>query len=235
MSRRLFAVVSIFSLAAGCTNLDISNPSTWVSPASSTPLVSSNPFDTRPTSPPAYVACAPATAEAASRAQRVGTSVVAANPQLAMKPTFVTVGAQHSEIFHQGTVAVTITEGLVKQCTTDAQLAAVLSLELGKMASEREVKAGLRRNRPDPMSVRLGNDYGSTQSSADRTELAERYKLDGDFPKEHGPVVPPDPQVLARSYLLKAGYAAEELNAVMPLLQAAEKNVLLEKQLSQRS
>jgi hypothetical protein len=111
----------------------------------------------------------------------------------------------------------------------------VLSLELGKMVAERQVRAGLQRNRPEPMNVHLGNDYGSTQAAADRMELAERLKTDGDAPRDSTPLAPPDPNGLARGYLSKAGYSADDLNTVTRLLHVAESSNQLEKQVNKAS
>ena len=190
MPRRLLPIVFLWCLASGCASLDFS--SGWPAMKSETPLVSSNPFDNKPVSPAAHVACSAGTTETATRVNRVGQAVVTANAQLGMKPTFITIGAPQSEIFHQGTTSVTVTEGLVKQCTEDRQLAAVLSLELGKMVSEREARASLRHTRPEAMNVSVGNDY-STRGSADKTELAER------LPSRRRPAPRQRPVAAARS------------------------------------
>ncbi|MBV9122517.1 MAG: M48 family metalloprotease, partial [Planctomycetes bacterium] len=138
------------------------------------------------------------------------------------------------EIFHKGTQEVYITEGLVKQCQTDGQLAAVLCHELGKMVSEREALAGpkvLHPDRPPPIEVPIGND--NIGGTPDLTGLAERAKF-SPHPPPASPVgvsLPPDPNVLARGYLAKAQFSEAELDNVQALLAAAAQNCSLERQL----
>src|SRR5262249_10944589 len=137
---------------------------------------------------PAPAAHAPATEEAAKRVALMGQRLVEANPQMALKPAFTTVGAPHPGLFHVVTGSGprradpgVISEGLVKLCQTDAQLAAVLAQELGKMVSEREalVSAAARAPvRPPPLEVRVGNDSGGAFGSPDGTRYIELAKLD---------------------------------------------------------
>ena len=59
---------------------------------------------------------------------------------------------------------VVITEGLVRQCTSDGQLAAVLCTELGRLVSEREALAPPSVRKPERLPV----SFGSTSSSRAR-------------------------------------------------------------------
>jgi hypothetical protein len=177
---------------------------------------------------------APATEEAGKRVITVGQKVVAANPQLGLRPAFCTAGLPDPEIFHRGTgglegCQVVISEGLVRRCATDGQLAAVLCHELGKVISEREAQAGPELRQPQQRLApegRIGNDYSGAFGPSDGTYLMEQGKLN----KQRGkPPAPPDPAVLAKKYLARAGYAEAELVQVQPLLQEAEKNFTIEK------
>src|SRR5205814_3578198 len=92
---------------------------------------------------------------AASRVDALGRMLLAANPKIDAKPMFQTVGVAEPEIFHAGTTRIVITQGLVDLCQvgddkTDAELAAVLCFELGKMVAEREAVAPLNK-RPAPL------------------------------------------------------------------------------------
>ena len=194
--------------------------------------VPSDPFGQIPIPPGQRVAAktTPSSFEQAKRVDVAGYGVLAANPQLSFHPLFTTIGAPEPEIFHSGTAAVVITEGLTKQCKTNAQLAAVLCTELAKMAAEKEALTGPGAKAPDrapPMEVRVGNDGGGSFGPADQVHHAELAKYEQEFKQKAGSVQPgssPDVQALARDYLTKAGYAATELDAVAPLLRTAADN-----------
>jgi hypothetical protein len=227
MTRCPLPIVLCLTLSAGCTDLGGST---------TTPTVPADPFHNAAlnTTSSKSLACPPATAEAATRVTTLGQKIVKANPQLGLHPLFITVGAPHHEIFHQGTTSITITEGLVKQCNTDGQLAAALCSELGKMSAERQATALAQAHRPprfEAMDVHVGNDYGGSFGPADRSDLAERAKLERDFGPSDASQAP-DPHVLAQAYLVRAGYPAADLEVIEPLLHSAEGNNRLEKQVN---
>lgn len=168
-----------------------------------------------------------ASLEVAARVDTVGRQLMSANPKLGLQPLFITIGAPQLEIFHRGTNELIITEGLVKQCASDAQLAAVLSLELGKMVTEREALAGAQARAPEPpppMDVRIGNDNAGFFGPADQLHRAELARLDGERRQRRAAATPLDPQALAKRYLTQAGYPATELDAAAPLLKEANEN-----------
>jgi hypothetical protein len=225
MLRSTLLILPIFCLAAtGC-----------VSPETKTTPVPSNPFGSAPPPQATRPALLPAALQAAARADSVGRRVVTANPQLGIQPLFRTIGAPQPEIFHQGTTEVDITEGLVKQCSSDGQLAAVLALELGKMVSERESLAGPAVRAPEhepPMEVRVGSDSSGAFGPADQLHRAELAKYDKERRQSAANAAKPlDPQVLARGYLTKAGFAEADFDAAAPLLRSAADNHTFAKQL----
>ncbi len=178
----------------------------------------------------------PATQEVALRVDRVGKQIVTANPRINQKVVFMTVGQPHEEIFHQiqkDMSTVFITEGLVKQCKSDGELAAVLCEELGKMVSEQMVQTRPARN-PIPASLLLnspvGSDVGGTFGSADRTNdmIAARFEKDWEQSRSILPSTPPPPETLARTYLNNAGYDQKSLDNVKQLLRKAEKQSSVE-------
>jgi hypothetical protein len=200
------------------------------------PCVTPSPFGPPPEVKLARVSHAPASQEEAMRVSLVGQKLLLANKQAGLRPVFHTVGIPSAEVFHKGTGELYITEGLTKQCKTEAQLAAVLALEMGRMVSERELLASPAARRPErlpPQEIRVGTDAGGTFGPADATRLAELSKFEKTGGRPNAVVPPPpDANVLARAYLTKAGYAEKELDAVEPILKAARANVTLEKQLT---
>lgn len=175
---------------------------------------------------------APAPAELSQRVDFIGRKLIAANPQIAMRPCFATAGSPNPEIFHQGTNTLWITAGMVQQCKTEPQLAAVMSYELGRMVSEREAKASPTSRNPDglpPPEVPIGQ--AANMSGQDMTHQAELGRHDRANPRARRGWPAPDPNLLARMYLEKAGYPKTELDGVQLLLQSAERNYILEKQM----
>jgi len=212
-------VAALVGMASGCATDD-----------SAISRVPDSPFGTTVVPPgPTRANFAPASTAAAARVDAIGRAILSANAQTGLRPLFVTIGAPQPEVFHRGTADIDITEGLVNQCATDGQLAAVLCQELAKMVAEREAQAS-NRSRPgadEPMpAVRITNDSGS-----DLTYLAEQAKYRAPAARQT-PRIMPDPQVLARDYLTRAGYPPTELDNAEPLLRAAAANARMEKQLN---
>src|SRR5947209_12194190 len=175
---------------------------------------------------------APATEAEAKRVVLVGQKILAANPHQNPRPMIVTVGVEQEEIFHQGSGSVYSTEGLARQCKTEAQLAAVLCMELGRMAVEQERLAGPGMGpgggqAPPDMPV---GDYREMFGGPDRTRQMELYKYDRARRPSTTSTAGPSADTLARGLLQKAGYASTELDNVAALLSKAEQHVALEQQ-----
>jgi hypothetical protein len=231
MTGRIWPACGLVLLALGCFHED-GRPL----------LVSANPFGTpAPPKLPTHLTNAPATEETAKRVATIGRKVLDANPQIALRATFRTIGAPQPEVFHRGYgplrgCEVFVTEGLVRSCKTDGQLAAVLCMELGRVVSEREALASPKmrlQDRAPPASVPVGNDSGGTFGSPDGTRYVELAKEDR-YRRRPGvpPPPPPEPDVLARGYLSRAGFHAGDLTDVLPLLRQAEDHSTLEQQLT---
>jgi hypothetical protein len=217
-------------LLAGCVPLQFLDQSLG---EAETPMVPNNPFGSPgPVQQKVVKASfAPASGEMALRVDAVRHAILAANPSLSVRPVAATIGAPHAEIFHQGTQVIYVTEGLVKRCKNDGEIAALLCLELGKMVAEREARFGTHGRtaggRP-PIDVPIGN--AGQFNASDQVALAElgRYEQERRQATRRRP--PPDPQELAAEYLVKAGYGKDKLDAVGPVLQDADRNYVIEKQ-----
>jgi predicted Zn-dependent protease len=209
--------VPLALLAAGCYPGNESNR-----------LVPNNPFGTAGNlTDPAKVAAA--TEEVTKRVGQVGQKIVVANPQLDLHPSFVTIGVPDEEIFHRTTETVFVTEGLVRRCQTEGQLAAVLSRELGKMVAERAVlrMAAVRNDREPPPDLVIGTDARGPLGTADNTHAAEVAL----FEREQRRTPSLSADGLALAYLRQAGYTANDFAEAAPILRAADSNVRLEKQM----
>ena len=192
-----------------------------------TTLVPDNPFghSAVPTAA-AKASDAPASLKVAAQVDSTGRKLAKANPQTGLRPMFHTLGVSDPEIFHKGTADVFISEGLVKRCATEGQLAAVLSRELAKLVAEREALAGPQVRVPvrtPPPDERIGNDSVGPFGAADQVHRAELAAYEKER-RQKAAAPSPDPETLARGYLTRAGFAAGDLDAVAPLLREADEH-----------
>lgn len=228
MKRRLACLMALGLGLAGCQN-----PGWGIS--GSTPgqqMVQPNLFGSTPPARQPVVAVAPPVSNTvlARRVDEIGRKVLAANPELGLKPLFATYGTPTPEIFHQGTQVVYVSEGLVKKCASDGQLAALLSYELAEMVADREVLAHPRMRQVEPrppITVTVGNGLGTPEANLMAEVELARYEKERQQARRK--LVRPAPDKLARIYLEKAGFIAADLEAVRPVLRDARKNFALEK------
>lgn len=198
-----------------------------------TATVSSNPFGLQAHDRSAKVNYQPADEAMATRVDAVARKLLADNPQIGLRATlFATIGnAPQPEIFHTGPHMVYVTDGLVRRCASDAELAAALAVELSKIVAEREAGASPDMRSPDrlpPIQVPVGNAGQIT--NPDLVHEVELAKFEKERPRTRRPLPRPDPQQLARGYLEKAGFQSADLDAAQPLLRAAQNNITLERQ-----
>lgn len=188
----------------------------------------------RPQPPATMPPVTPASTEAAARVDAIGRRILCANPQLGVRPMFRTIGAPQLEVFHRGTTDIFITEGLVAQCTTDGQLAAILSTQLGKMVAEREASTPPSTRQPyrsPPIAPPpLGTD-SALGVAPDQTRLRELADYETPRQQRAQAVAPPEAATLARVALLRAGFHDADLAAAAPLLQKAAAGVSFERQI----
>jgi hypothetical protein len=226
MTIRVKAALPLLLAVAGCVE---EQRGLLVQPGGPLPTTTS----LRPTLPGPRV---PENEATARRVLATGRKVIDANPQAGVRPLFITVGLPHPEIFHNGGGTsgynVVVSEGLVKQCKTEAALAAVLALELGKIVAERESAVGPSLKKPEsrlPPDVQVGTDAGGTFGPSDGTRMMELAKIDPKRPKPTRTTPTPSPETLATGYLSKAGFDPAALTQVAPLLRKTEGHFELEK------
>lgn len=220
--RELAVIVLPCCLAAGCQTDE-----------APTKLVNPSPF-AQPAQPRerATAAYTQASIDVVTRVDAIGRKLLAANSQIGFKPLFTAGVDPQPEIFHKGTTEIVVTDGLVKRCNTDGELAAVLAHELGKMVAEQEALSGPvdpSKRRTPPPDLRIGASVGDP---TDPMFLIERNKFDGKDRTQIGAApLPPDPKVLARAYLKQAGFAETNLDGAEPILKDADKNSTWERQM----
>ncbi len=199
-------------------------------PETPTAQVPSTPFADARKPMPTRVNFAPASREASYRVLLIKDQLVAKNERIGIKPYAVAIGSADPEVFHVGN-SIYISEGLVRQCATDNQLAAVLAFEMGRMISGREATIADEIRQPDrPLPIRLPIAGGGMASEADPLHAIELARHERANPKHAQKLLRPNPQNVARTILENAGYQRTELDGVLPLLAAAERYTTLESQ-----
>lgn len=206
-------------LLAGCA------PMPTLPEEAATAQVSSTPFAEPRRAAPARVNYAAAAQDTSKRVMLINDKLIGDhyNPQFGLRPDVTAIGSTDPEVFHIGLNQIYITEGLVRQCT-DGQLAAVLANEMGRMISEREAAVSDEIRQPERL-LPIGLPIGSNGTSRDRDptfyiELAQHEKL---HPKQTKKLSRPNPQLVARELLERAGYQRTELDAALPILQNADR------------
>jgi len=208
-------IVAVLGVA-GCVDGEFRDPFANRSPAGK------NERGLDPSSAPA------ASTKTATRVDAVAKAVIAdAGADLPDKPVFSTLGVTEPMIFHRGTGQVVLSEGLVERCATDADLAAIICHELGKVAAARADKESARPSGIDlSPAPRLSSDVVGSGHSADMTRVAEEAMLSRRAPRdrETGRPARPDARTLARNLFNKTGHDAEHFTRVEPLYREAEEN-----------
>lgn len=226
--RRVLCALGL-AVSAGCLPFELTKDNAEFA------QVPANPF---PSPPQATVRAkanyAPASQEVAWRVDSVGRKLLTQDATSGLpgfQPMFATIGSPQPEIFHVDMNLVYVTEGLVKQCKTEGQLAAVLASELGRMVVEREATARREVRDPErqpPASLPIGGQGHA--GAADPIHLMELAEYEKSNPKAPRPLPRPDLRKVAGKLLEQAGFPPADLDAVQPLLQGAEQQDVLERQ-----
>jgi hypothetical protein len=228
MPRACWLFMALLPMTGGCLtsfgSLEKSTISLVPSQTVNTPVT---------TSTSAKVSYAPGSADTAVLVDAVGHKILAANPDAQIKPFFATIGATQTEIFHKGDQMLYITEGLVKKCKSEGQLAALLSEELAAMEAERRTLARGRLREVDrqvPISVPVGN--AGQFNTPDLTHLAELSRVEKSRAPGAKRSEPIDLHELARNFLHNAQFTDADYESARPLLREAEGNWSLEKSIN---
>jgi len=183
-------------------------------------------------SPPRYSKAPKADLATAERVETLGRRIVVQNTFTGIEPLFHTVGVPESVLFHRGSDELFISEGLVKQCKTEAELAAVICSELGQMVAEKSSarRVGSDRDSFPEVGVPTGSGLaGGTPT--DPARAAERAMLEKRA-KATAASETADAAKLARDLLRGAGFDPAELDRVAPLLKQSDRGAAIRKQMS---
>ncbi|HEX3146860.1 MAG TPA: M48 family metalloprotease [Gemmataceae bacterium] len=167
----------------------------------------------------------PASTRAATRVIAIGSEIATQNKDdLGVTPIFFTMGVREVEISHSKSGMVILSEGLVDRCATDADLAAVICHELGKLAAEH----GPRRvaELDAPPAPRLAPDVVGGGDGPDQTRLAAMAKFDRRGPggSRNGREPKRDARTLGENFYVKSGRKPEDFARMDQLIREAEDN-----------
>lgn len=165
--------------------------------------------------------------ETSERVAMLGNQIISQNAFTGLEPSFFLIDVPESVLFHRGTNDVFISKGLVKQCKSEAQLAAVLCTELGQMMAE---KRGLRKTGNDKDSIPESALPGGSLAGGMPVDLGREAEVafrERSQKKESESVAK-----LSRDLLTGAGFDAAEFDKVAPLVKQSERGTALRKQMS---
>ncbi|MDB5311625.1 MAG: hypothetical protein JWO38_5827 [Gemmataceae bacterium] len=163
----------------------------------------------------------------AERVEVLGRKIIAQNTFTGLDPLFNTLGMSDLVLFHRGTAELFISEGLVKRCKTEPELAAVLCSELGQMMAEKQSARGVGRDK-DPVPDTSLPDSGLGTKGPKAAEVGRLEKKD----PVGSPPAPGETAKLARQLLQGAGFDPAELGRVEPLLKQSDRGEALQKQMA---
>lgn len=160
-----------------------------------------------------------------ARVQATAAKIYQSNPWLTLRPQWIVSPNETPGLTAQGEQYAVISIALV-QASSDGQLAAAMSLQLGDMMATRQqyaqtVQRNAREISPPPDYFQQRDGMSSTQALLQLDEIA-KYKYDPrDLRRKEQQQERPsvDANTYARQLLVQAGYSELELNQIAPLLQ----------------
>lgn len=168
----------------------------------------------------------PASLQIAQRVENLGRRIIDQNTFTGLDPLFHTIGVPEPMLFHRGPSELFISEGLVKKCKTEDDLAAVLCSELAQMMAERRTARGVGRDRDTLTDT--GQPGGAfTASGTQAAELTPGDKL-----RDTAAPAPADVTAMGKQLLTGAGFDPDHLDRVGPLLSQSDRGEILRKQLA---
>lgn len=169
----------------------------------------------------------------AERVELLGRKIIAQNTFTGIEPLFHTMGEMPEDVlFHGGTDQLYISEGLVKKCKSDAELAAVLCSELGQMVAEKRAAKALGRDvSPIPDATFGAGSNVPGGAAYDAGQQANLAYHERQHPRGAAKPSPTDATATAKELLTGAGYSPAELDRVEPLLKQSARGEQLKKQM----
>jgi hypothetical protein len=168
----------------------------------------------------------------AERVETIGRKIIAQNTFTGIEPLFHTVGVPEAVLFHRGAEELIISEGLVKQCRNDSELAAVLSSELAQMMNEKKTarRVGADRDSFPDVGVPTGSGLAGG-SPIDPAREAERAFLEKQRRQSTNRETP-DPGAVAGDLMRGAGYDPADNDRMANVVKQSDRGLAIKKQMS---
>lgn len=170
---------------------------------------------------------------AAERVEVLSRLIIARNTFTGIEPHIFTIGVKEATLFHRGPEELFISEGLVNQCKTDEELAAVLCAELGQMVAEMRTAKSLGREVSPIRDASFG--AGSVAAGGGPYDAGQQANLayhEKQHPRAAVGIDPADAKKTAGELMTGAGFNPSELERVQPLLKQSDRGEALRKQMS---
>jgi predicted Zn-dependent protease len=167
----------------------------------------------------------------AERVETIGRKIIAQNTFTGIEPLFHTVGVPEAVLFHRGAEELIISEGLVKQCRSDSELAAVLSSELAQMMNEKKTARRVGADRDSFTDISVPTNSGLAGGTpVDPARDAERAFLEKQR-KQNANRETTDPGKVAGDLMRGAGYDPADLDRMATVLKQSDRGLAIKKQM----
>lgn len=168
-----------------------------------------------------------ASVEHARRVDELAKRILDQNTFTGIEPVVRVIGVPESVLFHRGVNELFISEGLVKKCKTEAELAGVLCTELGKMMAQKRSAVAVGRT-PDPIPEIALPGGRSDASQVRDAELALQKRRDNQKRAESQT----GEAQLAKDLLKGAGFDPAAFEQVQGMVKQSDRGDAIRKQLS---
>jgi hypothetical protein len=168
-----------------------------------------------------------ASVEHARRVDDLSKRILEQNIFTGIEPVVRVIGVPESVLFHRGVNELFISEGLVKKCKTEPELAGVLCTELGRMMAQKRSAVAVGRT-PDPIPEIALPGGRSDASQVREAELAllKRREDQKRAESQSGEAQ------LAKDLLKGAGFDPAEFDRVQGMVKQSDRGDAIRKQLS---
>jgi hypothetical protein len=168
----------------------------------------------------------------AERVETIGRKIITQNTFTGIEPLFHTIGVPESVLFHEGPERLMVSEGLVKQCRSDSELAAVLCSELGQMMSEKKAAKRVGADRDSFPEIGVPTSSGLAGGTpADPGRAAELAYLEKQRIRDANREAA-EPAKVARDLMRGAGYDPADIDRIAPVLKQSDRGLAIKKQMS---